>query len=74
MPIGDDFKLCNKMRVGRAEKNLTQEDLANLVGIARQSVALIEAGKHIPSLALAMKIAIALEMPLEKLFYFEGVR
>lgn len=49
--------ICNKIKVLRAERDWTQEDLASKVGISRQAVISIEKYKYTPSLELAFKIA-----------------
>lgn len=52
----------------RKEKGLRQEDLANLVGVSRQTIIAIENDRYDPSLALAMKLARVLDSPVEALF------
>jgi putative transcriptional regulator len=51
---------------------MTQEDLANRVGITRQTVIALEKGKYFPSLELAFRIAAAFQRPLEEVFQYEG--
>ena len=46
----------NRLKVARAEKDLTQEDLAKLIGVSRQSINAIESGRYVPSTVLALKI------------------
>jgi putative transcriptional regulator len=58
----------NKLRVLRAEKDWTQEDLAQKLGISRQAVIAIEKEKYDPSLPLAFKIARVFERPIEDIF------
>lgn len=55
----------------RARYNLTQEDLARLVGVRRETVLFIERGDYNPSLKLAHEIAKALRTTLDELFVFE---
>jgi putative transcriptional regulator len=50
---------------------LTQEQLAEQVGVTRQTIIAIEAGKYAPSLELAFKIALAFEVPLSEVFSYE---
>lgn len=57
------------MKVARVEKDLTQEELANIVGVTRQTISLIEAGKYNPSLKLCIEIAKALDKTLNDLFW-----
>ena len=60
--------ICNKIKVLRAERNWTQEDLANKVGISRQAVISIEKYKYTPSLELAFKIAKAFQVSIDAVF------
>ncbi|KMY81001.1 MULTISPECIES: helix-turn-helix transcriptional regulator [Leuconostoc] len=55
----------------RTIKELTQEDLANLVGVRRETIMRLENAKYNPSLELAVNIAKELDTTIEKLFYFE---
>ena len=59
----------NRLKVLRAERNWSQQDLANELGVSRQTVNAIENGRYDPSLPLAFDIALLFEMPLEKLFF-----
>ena len=61
----------NNIRVERAIKNITQEDLAKLVGVSRQTINAMEAGKYVPSTVLALKIARIFGKPLEQVFFLE---
>jgi putative transcriptional regulator len=58
----------NNIRVERAIKNMTQEELANKVGVSRQTINSIESNKYIPSTLLALKIARLFEKPVENIF------
>lgn len=60
------------MRGARAAKGLTQADLAKLVGASRQTISLIEAGAHNPTLRLCIDIARALDTDLNTLFWDES--
>jgi len=63
----------NSLRVLRATRNITQEDLARELGVTRQTIHAIETGKYNPSLDLAFKIAIYFETRIEDVFsYKEG--
>jgi DNA-binding XRE family transcriptional regulator len=55
----------------RARYDLTQDDLANMVGVTRQTMLYLEKGKYNPSLVLAYKIATALKSTLEEVFIIE---
>ncbi len=57
--------------MARIEKDLSQEELANLVGVTRQTIGLIEAGKYNPSLKLCIAICRALDKTLNDLFWQE---
>lgn len=58
----------NKLRVFRAMHDLTQEQLADKIGISRQTVIAIEADKYLPSLGLAFKIAQFFKVKIEDIF------
>jgi len=61
----------NTIKVERAKKNWTQEDLAGKIGISRQSVNSIETGKFIPSTVLALKMAKVFGTTVESIFELE---
>lgn len=61
----------NRIKLARVEKNLTQSELAEKVGITRQSIGLIEAGKYNPSLKVCMDLAKVLDKTLDQLFWVE---
>ena len=58
----------NRLRVLRAERNWSQQDLAERLEVSRQSVNAIETGKYDPSLPLAFRIAELFELPIETIF------
>jgi len=58
----------NRLKVLRAEADWSQAQLADRLGIARQTVVALEAGKYLPSLGLAFKIAKLFEKPVEEIF------
>ena len=58
----------NRLKVLRAERNWSQQDLAGRLGVSRQSVNAIETGKYDPSLPLAFRIADLFELPIEAIF------
>ncbi|MBT7035385.1 MAG: helix-turn-helix transcriptional regulator, partial [Lentimicrobiaceae bacterium] len=64
-------RLKNRVREFRQQKNLTQEELGNKVGVSRQTIISIEKYKYKPSLELAMKISLEIGEKIETLFYFE---
>lgn len=60
--------LKNTLKVQRAIHDLTQEQLAQLVGVTRKTINTVEKGKYIPSTYLALKLSKALGVPVEELF------
>ncbi|HEX6784173.1 MAG TPA: helix-turn-helix transcriptional regulator [Sphingomicrobium sp.] len=58
----------NRLRVLRAERNWSQQDLAQRLDVSRQSVNAIETGKYDPSLPLAFRIAELFELAIEEIF------
>jgi len=56
----------------RARHNLTQQELAEAIGVTRQTINAIEQGKYSPSLELAHRIAMHLESKIDELFLFDG--
>jgi len=61
----------NNIRVERAIKGLTQEDLANKVSVSRQTINAMEANKYVPSTVLALKIAKVFNKTVEEIFTLE---
>lgn len=61
----------NNIKVERAIKNLTQEELANKVSVSRQTINAIESNKYVPSTILALKIARVFNKPVEEVFLLE---
>ncbi|HMQ62022.1 MAG TPA: helix-turn-helix transcriptional regulator [Flavilitoribacter sp.] len=61
----------NTIKVERAKKDLTQADLADLIGVSRQAVNAIEKGKFVPSTVLALKMARVFGTPVEQIFELE---
>lgn len=61
----------NKIKVFRAMHNLTQEQLAEKVGVTRQTIIAIESNKYLPSLGLAFKISKMFDVSVEDVFVFE---
>ena len=64
-------RLANRLRVARAEKRLSQEDLAKMAGVTRQTIGAIENGQYCPSALLAFVLAERLEKPVDELFYVD---
>lgn len=61
----------NRIRVERAEVRMTQQQLADAVGVSRQTVNAVETGKFVPSTLLALKIARTFREPVEAIFALE---
>ncbi|MFA5022405.1 MAG: helix-turn-helix transcriptional regulator [Patescibacteria group bacterium] len=61
----------NKIKELRIKLNITQEELAKLAGVRRETIVFLEQGKYNPSLNLAYQVAKALKTDIEKLFIFE---
>ncbi|MDX9974993.1 MAG: helix-turn-helix transcriptional regulator [FCB group bacterium] len=68
MPV---FRLCNRLKVARAEKDLSQEQLALLAGVTRQTIGSIETGQYNPSALLALVLAQCLDKRIDELFFLE---
>jgi putative transcriptional regulator len=67
---GADVK--NKLRVLRAEREWSQGELSQRLGVSRQAINAIETEKHDPSLELAFRMSQLFEMRIEEIFQFEG--
>ena len=66
-------ELKNRLRVFRFQHNaITQEELADKVGVTRQTILAIEKGKFNPSMKLALQIARVLGVRVDEIFYLEG--
>ena len=61
----------NNLKVWRAKFNLTQEELAELVGVTRKTINTLERGIYTPSVSLALKIAGIFETQVEEVFYLK---
>ena len=64
-------RLNNRLREERARQNLTQAELATLVGVSRKTINTVENGVFVPSTILALRLARALEATVEQLFYLD---
>jgi len=63
--------MTNRIKVFRAEHNMTQEDLANKCGVTRQTIIAVEKNKYVPSLELAFKIALVFKRSIEEIFNYK---
>jgi putative transcriptional regulator len=66
--------MTNRLRVLRAERNWSQAELADEVGVSRQTINAVETGKYDPSLPLAYKLARAFGRRIEDIFILDEVR
>lgn len=66
--------LRNTIRELRARRSMTQQDLADAIGVTRQTVIAIELDKYSPSLETAFRIARVFDVPLEQVFQYEPPR
>jgi len=64
--------LKNTLKIERAIKNLTQDDLAKLIGVSRQTINSIESGRYVPSTVLALKISKVCEKSVNDIFELEN--
>lgn len=62
--------LKNKLKEIRIEKNLSQAQLASLVGVSRNTISSIETGQYCPTAKLALILCVALDKKFEEIFYF----
>ena len=63
----------NRLKVLRAERDWSQAELADRIGVARQTIVALEAGKYAPSLPLAFKISRLFSKPVEEIFDADSV-
>jgi DNA-binding XRE family transcriptional regulator len=61
----------NHLRNIREELGMTQEQLAKIVGVSRQSIISIERGRFIPSIETALRLSSALKVPVDQLFWLK---
>ena len=67
----NDLVLKDRLKVARAEKGLSQGDLAEMIGVSRNTISSIETGQFNPTAKLALILCVALDKKFEDLFYFE---
>ena len=65
-------RLRNRVRVARAERDLSQDQLARAAGASRQTISSIETGQYCPSTLLAFRLAGVLGVGVDRLFWLEG--
>lgn len=64
--------MTNNLKVLRAIKNISQEDLAKIIGVSRQTINAMEKGKYAPSTILALKLARFFEKSVDEIFALEN--
>ncbi|KHF29441.1 anaerobic benzoate catabolism transcriptional regulator [Anoxybacillus sp. BCO1] len=69
--VKNNGSLSNRINVLRAERKMTQKDLAEKIGVSRQTIISIEKGNYTPSLILAFEIANAFGVDINDVFQFE---
>ena len=70
----EEVAIDNKLKLARVENDLTQSQLADMVGVTRQTIGLIEAGTYNPALKLCLMLARATRKSLDELFWIKGER
>ena len=68
--MNEELNLKNRLKEARAEKGLSQAQLAQLVGVSRNTISSIETGQFNPTAKLALILCVALDRKFEDLFYF----
>ena len=68
--MNDELKLKNNLKEARAEKKLSQTQLAEMIGVSRNTISSIETGQFNPTAKLALILCIALDKKFEELVYF----
>lgn len=69
--IDDSLVLRNRLKEIRKEQRLSQDELAKMVGVSRNTISSIETGQFNPTAKLALILCIALDKKFEELFYFD---
>lgn len=69
--MNENIILKNRLKIARAEKNISQEQLAALVSVTRQTISSIETGLYCPTAKLALMLSQKLDKKFEDLFFLE---
>ncbi|MCR4761326.1 MAG: helix-turn-helix transcriptional regulator [Oscillospiraceae bacterium] len=69
--MDDSLVLKNRLKEARSARGLSQEQLARIVGVSRNTISSLETGQFQPTAKLALILCIALDMKFEDLFYFD---
>lgn len=70
--LDDRLILKNRLKEARSEKKISQSELAEMVGVSRNTISSIETGQFNPTAKLALVLCIALDKKFEELFYFDA--
>ena len=68
--MNESLELKNRLKEIRAQKNLSQSALAEMVGVSRNTISSIETGQFCPTAKLALVLCVALDKKFEEIFYF----
>ena len=68
--MNESLELQNRLKEIRAQKNLSQSALAEMVGVSRNTISSIETGQFCPTAKLALVLCVALDKKFEEIFYF----
>ena len=68
--MDEDLKLKNNLKKVRVEKGMSQQKLADLIGVSRNTISSIETGQFNPTAKLALILCVTLDKKFEELFYF----
>ena len=66
----NELSLKNRLKEVRSERNISQQALADMVGVSRNTISSLETGQYEPTAKLAYVLCIALDMKFEELFFF----
>ena len=69
--MDEKLVLKNRLKEARSERGFSQQQLAELVGVSRNTISSIETGQFCPTAKLALILCVALDKKFEELFYFE---
>jgi len=70
--MANENSIHNRIKLARVEKRYTQQELAERIGVTRQTIGLIEAEKYNPTIALCLSLAQVLDKKIDDLFWLEG--
>ena len=70
----EEQQLYNRIAELRAAKGLSQQQLADAIGVSRKTISTVETGRFTPSVVIALQMARYFEVPVEQIFSFDGFR